>query len=77
MGARQRCRLVDDHEGEVLEIYVTRKRDKSAVLVFLKKLLKRNGKADTIVTDSLKSYPAAMRDLGNLDRQKMVRRLNN
>jgi putative transposase len=54
-----------DHEGEVLESYVTRKRDKAAAMSFLRKALKRHGKAETIVTDGLKSYPAAMRELGN------------
>jgi len=53
-----------DHEGDVLESYVTKKRDKSAALAFMKKALKRHGKAETIVTDGLKSYPAAMKDLG-------------
>lgn len=38
-----------DHEGEVLESFVTRKRDKSAALAFMKKALKRHGKAGTIV----------------------------
>jgi len=66
-----------DHEGEILESYVTRKRDKSAALRFLKKALKRHGKAEAIVTDGLKSYPAAMRDLGNIDRREMGRWLNN
>jgi len=33
-----------DHEGEVLESYVTKKRDKSAALRFFKKTLKRHGK---------------------------------
>lgn len=66
------CRAVD-HEGEILESYVTRKRDKSTGLAFLKKALKRCGKAETIATRGLKSFPAAMRDLGNLDRRKMGR----
>ena len=66
-----------DHEGEILESYVTRKRDKSAALKFLKKALKRHGRAETIVTDGLKSYPAAMRKLGNLDRREIGRWLNN
>lgn len=66
-----------DHEGEILESYVTRKRDKSAALRFLKKALKRHGQAEAIVTDGLKSYPAAMRDLGNLHLREMGRRLNN
>lgn len=66
-----------DHEGEILESYVTKKRDKSAALVFLKKALKRHGRAEEIVTDGLRSYPAAMRELGNLDRREVGRWLNN
>jgi putative transposase len=66
-----------DHEGEVLECYVTKKRDKRAALRFLKKALKRHGKAENIVTDGLRSYPAAMRDLGNVDRRIMGQWLNN
>ncbi len=66
-----------DHEGEVLECYVTKKRDKRAALHFLKKALKRHGKAENIVTDGLRSYPAAMRDLGNVDRRIIGQWLNN
>ena len=66
-----------DHEGEILESYVTKRRDKSAALRFLKKALKRHGRAETIVTDGLRSYPAAMRKLGNLSRREMGRWLNN
>lgn len=66
-----------DHEGEVLESFVSKKRDKSAALSFMKKALKRHGKAETIVTDGLKSYPAAMKELGNEDRREMGRWLNN
>ena len=66
-----------DHEGEVLESYVTRKRDKSAALRFLKKALKRHGQAEAIVTDGLKSYPAAMREIGNEQRREMGRHANN
>jgi putative transposase len=66
-----------DHEGEILESFVTRKRDKAAALAFIKKTLKRHGKAETIVTDGLRSYSAAMRELGNLDRREMGRWLNN
>jgi putative transposase len=66
-----------DHEGEIFESYVTKKRDKSAALAFMKRALKRHGKAETIVTDGLRSYPAAMRDLGNFDRRDMGRWLNN
>ena len=66
-----------DHEGEVLESYVTKKRDKAAALRFMKKALKRHGKVEKIVTDGLKSYPAAMKELGNQDRHEMGRWLNN
>jgi putative transposase len=66
-----------DHEGEILESCVTEKRDKRAALRFLKKALKRHGMAVKIVTDGLKSYPAAMRDLGNIDRREMGRWLSN
>ncbi len=48
-----------DHEGEVLESYITKKRDKAAALAFLKKVLKRHGRAETIVTDAMRSYHAA------------------
>lgn len=42
----------------------------------LKKALKRHGRAGAIVTDRLRSYPAAMRELGNLDRREVGRWLN-
>ena len=32
-----------DHEGQILESFITRKRDKSAALAFMKKALKRHG----------------------------------
>jgi len=66
-----------DHEGEVLESYVTKTRDKAAALRFIRKALKRHGKAEKIVTDGLRSYPAAMSELGNLGRREMGRWLNN
>ena len=43
----------------------------------MKKALKRHGQAKVIVTDKLRSYPAAMRELGNLDRREMGRWKNN
>ena len=66
-----------DHEGEILESFVTKKRDKSAALLFLKKALKRHGRPEAIVTDGLRSYPAALRGLGNLDTQGLGRWKNN
>ncbi len=66
-----------DQEGEVLESYVTRRRDKAAALKFMKKALKRHGSATAVVTDGLRSYSAAMRELGNFDRHETGRWLNN
>lgn len=66
-----------DQEGEVLEIYVTKSRDKKAALAFMKKALKRHGKAEVIVTDGLRSYHAAMRELGNEERREVGRWANN
>jgi putative transposase len=66
-----------DHEGEVLESFVTKRRDKAAALKFIKKAMKRHGKPRTIVTDRLRSYGAAMKEIGNADRQETGRRLNN
>jgi putative transposase len=66
-----------DHEGEVLEAVVTAKRDKAAALKFLKRIMKTYGRPQKIVTDGLCSYSAAMKEIGNADRQEVGRRLNN
>lgn len=66
-----------DHEAEVPETYVTKKRDVTAALQFLKKALKRHGSPAIAVTDGLRPYPATMKDLGIEDRREMVRWLNN
>jgi putative transposase len=66
-----------DHEGEVLECFVTKTRDKAAALKFIKKAMKRHGKPEAIVTDGLRSYGAAMKEIGNQDRQEGGRWLNN
>lgn len=66
-----------DHEGEVLEVFVTKKRDRKAALKFLKKTMKRYGTPEEIVTDRLRSYRAAMREIGNYVQHSMDRWLNN
>ena len=66
-----------DHEGEILESYVAKTRDKSAALAFMKKALKRHGSPASIVTDGLKSYRAAMNDIGNAEKQEVGRHANN
>ena len=66
-----------DHEGEVLESYVTKRRDRKAALKFLRKTMKRYGQPHIIVTDKLRSYGAAMKVIGNADRQEIGRWRNN
>ena len=66
-----------DHEGEVLEVFVTKKRDRKAALKFLRKAMKRYGRPEVIVTDKLRSYHAAMKVIGNAERQEAGRWLNN
>lgn len=63
-GARHYLRRAVDHEGEVLEAVVTKRRDKRAALKFLRKLMKRHGPPQAIVTDRLSSYGAALKTLG-------------
>jgi putative transposase len=66
-----------DHEGEVLESFVTTTRDKAAALKFIRKAMKRHGRPQAIVTDGLRSYGAAMKEIGNAHRQETGRWLNN
>ena len=65
-----------DHEGEVLESYVTETRDKAAALKFIKKTMKRHGRTGAIVTDGLRSYGAALKAIGAADLQETGRWLN-
>jgi putative transposase len=65
-----------DHEGEVLETYVTKTRNCKAALKFLRKAMRRYGQPETMVTDKLGSYRAAMSKIGNAARQKTGRWLN-
>jgi putative transposase len=53
-----------DHEGEVLEAFVSKARDRKAALTFLRKLMKRHGRVDELATDKLRSYGAALKELG-------------
>jgi putative transposase len=66
-----------DHEGEVLEAVVTAKRDKAAALKFLKRIMKKYGRPQSIVTDRLRAYSAAMKEIGAADRHEVGGRLNN
>nr|WP_249403875.1 DDE-type integrase/transposase/recombinase [Sphingomonas sp. CFBP 13720] len=66
-----------DHQGEILESYITKTRDKDAALTFTRKAPKRHGSPAAITTDSLRSYRAAMKDLGNPEKQEVGRWANN
>ena len=66
-----------DHEGEVLEAFVSKCRDQKAALDFLKKIMKKYGAPKVIVTDRLKSYRAAMKIIGNESTQEVGRWKNN
>lgn len=67
-----------DSEGEVLDFLVQRKRDTKAAVRFMKKLLRRQGfKPTRIVTDKLRSYRCACRQLGLSAVHDRGRRANN
>ncbi len=66
-----------DHEGEVPEVYATKRRDRRAALKFLKRTMKRYGRPRSIVTDRLRSYRSAMNVIGNAADQECGRWLNN
>ena len=54
-----------DHEGEVLDILVQRRRDTRAALRLMRKLLKKQGfPQKLLVNDKLRSYASAFRQLG-------------
>jgi putative transposase len=66
-----------DHEGEVLESFVTKTRDREAALKFLRKALRKHGRAGVFVTDDLRSYGEALKDIGAAELQVTGRWLNN
>ncbi len=66
-----------DHEGVVLKVFVTKRWNCKAALLFLRKTIKRYGIPKVIVTDKLWSYRAAMKEIGNEAGQETGRRFNN
>ena len=66
-----------DHEGEVLEVFATKRRDRRATLKFLKRTMKRYGRPRSILTDRLRSYRSAMKVIGNAADQECGRWRNN
>src|SRR6266478_5404306 len=64
-GARMYLWRAVDHEGEVLDMLVQRRRDTRAALRLMRKLLRKQGFAPkSLTTDKLGSYGAAFRHLG-------------
>ena len=66
-----------DHEGEVLECFVTKRRNKAAAKKFLIKTMRKYGSVKIIITDKLLSYGAAFREIGVADKQLCGGRANN
>src|ERR671925_971950 len=67
-----------DHEGEVLDVLVQRRRDKKAAVKLMRKLLKKQGVAPAVVvTDKLRSYGSAFQEIGLSARHEQGRRRNN
>ena len=66
-----------DHEGEVLESYVSKRRDRDAALKFINKSMKRNGQPRITITDKLCSYRPVMMIIGNAVCQETDRWVNN
>jgi putative transposase len=67
-----------DHEGEVLDMLVQRRRDTRAALRLMRKLLKKQGfPPKLLVTDKLRSYASAFRQLGlSCPHEQGIRRNN-
>src|SRR6267143_6326965 len=77
-GKRMYLWRVVDHEGEVLDALVQRRRDKRAALRLMRKLLRKQGFAPKLlVTDKLRSYGAALRHLGLGCHHEQGLRMNN
>ena len=65
-----------DHEGKVLESVATKTRDRKVALDCLTKTMKRHGRTQAKITDRLRSYGAAVKDLGRGDDREIGRWLN-
>jgi putative transposase len=66
-----------DHEREVIEAFVAKARDEKAALKFLKKMMRRHGGAEELVTVGVHLYGAALMGIGAEGRQLTARWENN
>ncbi len=62
-----------EHEGNVLDSFIAKKRDKKAALKLFKKSMKRCGRPYTLLKDKPRSYGAALSEVGAADRQETGR----
>jgi putative transposase len=70
-------RAVDD-EGEILDMLVQRRGDKTAAMRLMRKVVRNLGFApEVLVTDRLRSYGAAIRSIGLTCRHEQGARENN
>jgi putative transposase len=70
-------RAVDQH-GAVLDVLMQSRRDRHAARRLMRKLLRKHGLAPRVlITDKLKSYAAANRDLGIKVEHRQHKGLNN
>nr|WP_241765343.1 transposase [Hyphomonas adhaerens] len=60
-----------------MESFVTKSRDKASALKLLRKAMKGYGNPDVALTDMLRSYGAAVREIGNARRREMGQYRNN
>ncbi|WP_354502434.1 DDE-type integrase/transposase/recombinase [Limibacillus sp. MBR-115] len=58
------CLCAVDHEGEVLESFVTKRRNKIAALKFLRQTMRKHRRTEVIVTDRTRPYGAVFRKVG-------------
>ena len=66
-----------DHEGEVLECFVTKRGNKAAAKKLLIETMRKHGSPKIITTDELVSYGAVFREIGGVDRQLCGGQANN
>ena len=77
-GKRQYLWRAVDDEGEVLDVLVQRRRNKAAARKLMRRLLKKLGFAPTVVvTDKLRSYASAFREIGLSAQHEQGLRKNN
>ena len=67
-----------DHEGEILDVLVQRRRDRRAAIKLMRKLLRKQGFAPKmVVTDKLRSYGSAFHQIGLACHHEQGLRKNN